>query len=88
MQTLHKDGGAQFNNEELTRVAEYLDIMMTTTATYSPNQNGANERNHSIVDRMIVKMRFEDPTLKPDVALCWALGAKNSLENYQGMSLA
>ena len=85
---LHADRGREFTNEELTRVAEYLNVKQTSTAAYSPNQNGTNERNHSIVDRMMTKMMFQDPSLKPEVALCWALAAKNSLENYQGFSPA
>ena len=60
--------------------------MLNRHSAHIPNQNGTNERNHSIVDRMIEKMQFEDKELKDDVALCWALAAKNSLENYQGFS--
>ena len=86
MEMLHSDRGKELTNDELTGVAEHLNIKQTSTAAYSPNQNGTNERNHSIVDRMMVKMMFEDPILKPDVALCWALTAKNNLENYQGFS--
>ena len=88
MDTLHSDRGGEFNSEELTRIAEYLDVKQTFTAAHSPNQNGTNERNHSIVDRMIEKMQFEDKELKDEDALCWALAAKNSLENYQGFSPA
>ena len=67
MGTLHSDGGGEFNNEQLTRIAEYLDVKQTSTAAYSPNQNGTNERNHSIVDRMIEKMQFEDKDIKGDM---------------------
>ena len=86
MEMFHKDGGKEFNNDELTKVAEYLNVKQTTTAAYSPHQNGTNERNHATVDRMIKKMMFEDKDLKVEVALCWALAAKNSLENFQGFS--
>ena len=37
---------------------------------------------------MITKMRFQDPSLVPDIALCWALNAKNSLQNHLGFSPA
>ena len=77
-------GRGEFNNEELTSIAEHLNVKQTTTAANSPNQNGMNERNHAICDRMITKMRMEDPSINPELALCWALAAKNSLENYQG----
>ena len=33
-------------------------------------------------------MSFEDKDMKVEIALCWALTAKNSLENYQGFSPA
>ena len=88
MEVLHSDGGKEFNNEELSTVAEHLNVKTTSTAAYSPNQNGCNERNHAIVDRMMTKMKFQDQGLKPEIALCWALNAKNSLENYQGFSPA
>ena len=48
--------------------------------------NGINERNHATVDRMIQKMLFAQPDMQPEVALAWALNAKNTLENYQGYS--
>ena len=32
MGTLHSDGGGEFNSEELTRIAEYLDVKQTSTA--------------------------------------------------------
>ena len=86
MDVIHSDLGGEFINEDLVKLAEYLDIKQTSTAAYSPNMNGCNERNHAIVDRMMEKMLFQDPGLPPEIALCWALNAKNSLENYQGFS--
>ena len=86
METIHSDRGGEFINKELTEVAEYLNIKQTSTAAASPNQNGINERNHAIVDRMMDKMMDADKSLTPEVALCWSLNAKNSLESYQGFS--
>ena len=86
MAGLHSDRGSEFLNEEMTRLCEYLGVKQTATAAYSPNQNGTNERNHAVVDRMLEKMLMADPSLKPEVALCWAVNAKNSLETYQGFS--
>ena len=84
--TCHSDRGGEFLNEDLTQLCEYLNTKKTATAAYSPNQNGCNESNHAVVDRMLQKMLMTDPTLKPEVALCWAVNAKNSLTNYQGFS--
>ena len=39
MDTLHSNRGSEFNSEELTRIAEYLNIKQTFTAAHSPNQN-------------------------------------------------
>ena len=86
MDALHSDLGGEFINNDLVKLAEYLGVKQTSTAAYSPNMNGCNERNHAVVDRMMEKMIFQDPSLNPEIALCWALNAKNSLENYQGFS--
>ena len=86
MDMLHSDRGREFVNDELTAICEYLDVKITATAGYSPNMNGCNERNHAVVDRMVEKIMFADPSIKPEVALSWALAAKNSLESYQGFS--
>ena len=86
IETLHSDRGGEFINKELTDLAEYLNIKQTSTAAASPNQNGLNERNHAVVDRMMNKMMDVDTTMMPEVALCWSLNAKNSLEIYQGFS--
>ena len=86
MNTVHSDRGGEFLNEELTNVAEYLNVRSTQTAAYSPNQNGMNERNHAICDRMMDKMRSQDPTLSAELSLLWAVLAKNSLQNVSGFS--
>ena len=86
MEMIHSDRGGEFCCDELTSVAEYLGIKSSFTAAYSPNQNGMNERNHAIVDSMISKMRTADPNLSAEVALTWALVAKNTLQNVSGYS--
>lgn len=88
MQILHSARGGEFLNKELTALAEYMGIKQTSTAASSPNQNGCNERNHATVDRILEKMLYADPTMSPEVALCWALHAKNTLDNNKGFSPA
>ena len=85
MNAAHNDLGGEMTNEELTDVASKLDIQMTTTAAYSPHQNGVNERNHYTVDLMMKKMLDSDATMTPEDALFWSVNAKNSLENYSGL---
>ena len=86
MDMIHSDRGGEFCCSELADIAEYIGVRSSFTAASSPNQNGINERNHAIVDRMIDKMRTQDSTLSADVALTWALVAKNTLENVSGFS--
>ena len=86
MDAILSDRGGEFLNEEISKLCEYLDVKHIATAAFSPNMNGCNERNHAICDRMLEKMLFEDPTIKVEVALGWAVTAKNSLTNYQGFS--
>ena len=65
MKILHTDRGREFLNEELTAIAEYLQIKQTSTAAYSPNANGCNERNHAVVDNMMSKMLTSIQRLNP-----------------------
>ena len=55
MDGLHTDLGGEMSNKELDDVASKVGITMTTTASYSPHQNGVNERNHGMVDIMMKK---------------------------------
>ena len=86
MQGIHSDIGGEVSNDILEDVAHKLGVKLTTTASYSPHQNGLNERNHAVVDMMITRMMCSDQNLKPEMALLWALNAKNSLENCYGFS--
>ena len=86
MNGIHSDIGGETCNQMLEDVAAILGIKLTTTASYSPHQNGLNERNHAVVDLMIIRMLDADKDLSPEVALCWALNAKNSLDNCEGFS--
>ena len=86
MKVLHSDRGGEFCCSELTDVAEYIGVLSSFTAASSPHQNGVNERNHAICDRMMDKMLLADPQLPVEVALTWALTAKNTLQNVSGFS--
>ena len=44
MKILHSDLGGENCNKEIEDVAANMDIKLTTTAAYSPHQNGINER--------------------------------------------
>ena len=86
MEGLHSDIGGEMSNEILEDVAANLGVKVTTTSSYSPHQNGINEKNHGTVDLMVTRMLASDSNLSPEMALCWGLHAKNSLENHLGYS--
>ena len=84
--TLHFDNGTEFVNSEMQALCDKYDIRITTTAAYSPNQNGLNEKNHHYVDFMMAKIITADPNCTPDIALTWAIHTSNVLENRFGVS--
>ena len=60
MEAIHSDIGGEMSNKEMMDVASNLGTRLTTTAVYSPHQNGVNERNHGTVDHMIKMMDILD----------------------------
>ena len=88
MKSLNTDSGSEFLNSEMSGLCEYLGVKMTAIAAFTPNANGINERNHGVVDTMMYKMMAADPSLKPKLALAWAITAANSLDNVSGYSPA
>ena len=50
---------------------------VTSTAGDSPHMNGLNEKNHHTVDRMYSMIEKDNPDLKPEEVLAYALHAKN-----------
>ena len=84
--TLHFDNGSEFVNSEMQALCDKYDIRITTTAAYSPNQNGLNEKNHHYVDFMMSKIITADPKCTPEIALTWAIHTSNVLENRFGVS--
>ena len=84
--TLHSDIGGEVSNTVMEDVASKLGVELTTTASYSPHQNGINEGNHSVVDLMLLHMLESDKDLSAETGLLWAFNAKNTLENHLGYS--
>ena len=81
------DNGGEFNNEELHDMSENLNTEVLATAAESPSSNGICERHNAVIGHMIDKIKDEsDCTLvSTEVALAWAINAKNSLHNVQYM---
>ncbi|XP_057305251.1 uncharacterized protein LOC130642182 [Hydractinia symbiolongicarpus] len=83
--TILTDNGGEFSNEVLQEMNEKLNIETKTTAGESPFSNGIVERHNKILAETMFKT-IEDTKCEPDVALAWALSAKNSLQNHGGYS--
>ena len=48
--------------------------------------NGFNERNHGVIDCTYEKIKFDNPGMNPEIALAWAVNAKNCLPMNNGFS--
>ncbi len=47
----------------MMNLCQEAGIRLIKTGSYSPQQNGLNERNHGVADVVIEKILREDPTL-------------------------
>ena len=79
------DNGSEFINIDFNEMCDLLNIKHKTTAAYSPVSNGVVERHNGILASMMKKVK-EDLQVSNDVALSWAIQAKNSLLNKDGFS--
>ena len=74
---MFSDNGGEFNNAVLQEMNEKLGIETRTTAGESPFSNGIVERHNKILHETMQKT-LEDTKCGTDIALAWALSAKNS----------
>lgn len=79
------DNGGEFANKDLTEMCDYLGIHIKPTAAESPWSNGIVERNNQTLANMMEKI-IKDTNCSLELALSWALNAKNSLQNVAGFS--
>ena len=86
MESMLTDNGGEFSSDETREVASILNIEVCTTAAESPFQNGLCERNHAVVDNMLMKMEEQCPDTDIEVLLAWANMAKNALQMWNGFS--
>lgn len=86
MQAVLTDNGGEFSSDETREFASILDVRVCTTAANSPFQNGLCERNHAVVDMMLLKLQEQCPNTDIEVLLAWANMAKNSLQMWHGYS--
>ena len=77
--------GKEFSNDDFREMGEKLNTEITNTAAKAPWSNGINERHNAVLKDMIVKVR-DDTKCPLDVAVTWAVSAKNALANVYGYS--
>ena len=79
------DNGGEFSNDTLREMNEKLNVETKTTAGESPFSNGIEERHNKVLFEAFSKT-LEEVSCEPEVALAWALSAKNSLQNHCGFT--
>ena len=77
------DNGAEFNNAIMRELGEVFNVRVLTTAAESPWSNGVCERQNAVLGDSVRKI-VADCKCDVNVALAWAVAARNSLANYSG----
>ena len=79
------DNGGEFCNDEFITFCENMNIRICTTAAESPWSNGLVERHNAVLG-LTVSKTMEDIKCDLNLAVAWAISAKNSLKNVHGYS--
>lgn len=79
------DNGLEFNNEEMRALGEAFNIKIMTTSAESPWSNGVCERQNAVIGNIVRKI-MDDSGCDLEMALAWAVSARNTLTNYAGFS--
>ena len=79
------DNGGEFANAGFIDLCQNFNINFQTTAAEAPWSNGLVEKHNGIMGEAVAKI-MEDTHCSVEVALCWAIHAKNSLQNIHGFS--
>ena len=79
------DNGGEFANSDFLALCEQFGIIVQTTAAESPWSNGIVERHNQTLARTMDKI-ISDTGCDPELALMWAVNAKNALQNVAGFS--
>jgi len=79
------DNGCEFSNSEMREMGEAFNIKIMTTAAESPWSNGICERQNAVIGDSVRKI-MADAQCDLEVALAWAISARNALTNSSGFS--
>lgn len=74
---VHNEG--EFTNEELITLCENFNIRICTTAAESPCSNGLIEQHNAVLQLTVTKT-IEEVKCDLDMAVAWAISAKNSFK--------
>ena len=79
------DNGGEFANDDFANMCEAMNINFKLTGAESPWSNGLVERHNLILADMLDRI-LEESTDNIEIAVAWAINAKNSLTNIHGFS--
>ena len=79
------DNGREFDNQDFRDMCQNLNVIVRTTAAQSPWSNGVVERHNGILGESVLKT-LESTQCSFEIALSWAVSAKNTLPNIHGYS--
>ena len=82
---LLSDNGREFDNSEMRQFGESFNVRIMATAAESPWSNGVCERLNGVLGGMVSKIQA-DSGCDVQVALAWAVSARNALANFSGFS--
>ena len=82
---IFSDNGGEFISDSFYEMCEQFNIKVISTLSYSPWSNGLCERHNQFLTSILLKI-IDDTNSPYDVALAWAINAKNSLLNHNGFS--
>ena len=84
-QKIISDNGGEFCNGEVRELSDVFCIQLLTTAAESPWSNGICERLNGILGELVSKI-IEDTNSGVQIALAWAIAARNTFLNKSGFS--
>lgn len=82
---LISDNGGEFNSGDMRELGEAFNVKVMTTAAESPWSNGVVERLNGVIGNLVSKI-IDDTKCDVDIALAWAVSARNALTNKSGFS--
>ena len=80
IKTLLTDNGMEFNGNEMSEFLQRMNTVHLNSAPYHPEQNGAVERVHYLIDVNLDGLKDSYPGASEEELLVWAVHAYNSCE--------